>query len=394
MKSVRILIAGAFPDEPGQPRTGVEAVVWQLTRHLAMLPDTEVHVATARKGAHDGVSEVDGVVVHRAKLPSRLPNVAAAALAEASFVRQVAKEIDADVVNGFGLGGAAFGAVTSGRPHVLSPRGLPRPPARRPGMTPLSPAYLREVAWGKVASYAFQHADHIVVVSPNVRDSLESVVPGRVYQLASLVAPEYFDIVHAPRAGTPPTLLAVVGAIEPRKHLDLVVRALAVLRRDRPDARVRIAGHLPAAGPEHRDELRALAKRLDVADGVYFLGGLSQEQLLREYAEAHLLVHAGEEETWPLSITQAFAAGLPVASVDSPGLRGLVEPGITGSLAHPSTPRGLAAALLDLLDHPDQAAALAATAKGRALRDFEPTGVARESRGLFAEIIEASRKRQ
>lgn len=383
---MRVLIAGSFPDVPGQPQTGIEAVVWQLTRHLAALPDTDVHVATARKGAVAGVTRVDGVTVHRADLPHRLPDLVAEAYAEAAFVRKVADEIDADLVNGFGTGGASIGAVTSGRPHLVSPRGLPRPPARRPGMTLLSPSWLREAARAKVANYPLRHADHIAAASPNVREAIAAMSGARIYQFAAVVAPEFFDLVHEPRAGTPPTLLAV-GAIEPRKHLDLVIRALAVLRRDVPDARLRIAGHLPVSGVAHRDELRSLAERLGVGDAVRFIGGLSHERLLREYAEADVLVHAGEEETWPLAITQAFSAGLPVAALESSGVRELVESGVTGVLAHPATPRGLASAVHRLLEQPDEAFALAATARARARRDFDPHQVALETRGLFAQII-------
>lgn len=360
---VRILIAGAFPEVPDRPRGGEEAVVWELARHLARLDDTDVHLASAEGQAPRLPRRMDGVTVHDARPQRRLPGGLGAAT-EGFSIRQLAQYLRPDVVHGFGHGGNGVGAVASGLPHLLSPRELP---ATRAATLPL------------------RTAAHVAVVSPRVRASVAPLVRGHLHELAPPVAPEFFDVIRASRPASAPTLVAV-GAMVPRKRHDLAIRALAVARREVPDVRLRIAGHVGRSGRPLLSELRTLAGRLGVADAVDFLGGVSQGQLLREYAEADLLLHTAADATSPLAITQAMAAGLPVVAVDIPGVHHLVRDGVTGLRAGPATPRGVAGAVVRLLEDPETAAALALTARDRAHREFEPLGVARRTRALYARI--------
>lgn len=360
---MRILIAGALPEVPDRPRGGEESVVWELARHLARLDDTDVHVASAERHSGRPPRQVDGVTVHDTAPQRRLPGGLNAAT-QGLFIRQLAQRLGSDVVHGFGTGGNGIGAVASGRAHLLSPQRLP---GTRAGTIPIRTAV------------------HIAVPSPLVRAALAPLVRGQLHDLAPPVAPEFFDVIRASRPVSAPTLLAV-GNMVPRKRHDLAVRALAVVRRDVPDARLRVAGYVGGSGQALLRDLRELTRRLGVTEAVDFLGGVSQGQLLREYAEADLLVHTAAEATSPLAITQAMAAGLPVVTVDIPGVHHLVRHGLTGVLAEPATPRGVAGAVVRLLQDPEAAAALALTARDRA-REFEPLGVARRTRALYARIL-------
>lgn len=369
---MRILIAGAFPEAPDRLRGGEESLVWELARHLARLPDTEVHVASAERQSPAVLQCVDGVTLHpsprqgthRARPALRLPGGVSTA-AEGLFIRALAQRLRPDVVHGFGLGGNAVGAVASGRPHLLSPRELPA---------------------SLVGGLPVRTAAHLAVVSPRVRAAFAPLVRGQLHELAAPVAPDFFDVFRAGRRVSGPTLLAVGNMVERKRH-DLAVRALAVVRRDLPGARLRIAGHVGPSGQALLARLRGLARQLDVADAVDFLGAVTQPQLLREYAEADLLVHTAAEATAPLAITQAMAAGLPVVAVDIPGVHHLVRDGVTGVRARPATPRGVAGAVVQLLAEPETAAALALTARDRAHREFEPLAVARRTRDLYARIV-------
>lgn len=380
---MRILIVGAFPEASQPPRGGVEAAVWQLARHLAMLPDTDVHLASVERHDEPAVRVVDGVTVHAApEHGRRLPGLVAAATTDALFVRQLAQRLQPDVVHGFGLGGDGLGAVSSGRPHLLTPRLLPPPvPLRGPA------ALVRaaEVARTSLGGWPLRHAQHVAVVSPHVGAVVRPLARGRLHDLPPPVAPDFFDIIPGTRPDLTPTLLAV-GNMVPRKRHDLAVRSLAVVRREVPDARLRIAGHVGPEGRPLLEELRELARELDVEDAVDFLGGVTEGRLLREYAEADVLVHTAGDATSPLAITQAMASGLPTVAVDIPGVRHLVRHEATGLLADPATPRVVAGAAVRLLTDPDLAAALGATARSQAHREFEPLGVARRARGLYADI--------
>lgn len=79
---------------------------------------------------------------------------------------------------------------------------------------------------------------------------------------------------------------------------------------------------------------------------------------------------ASHSEGTPNAVLEAMAAGLPVVATRVGGLPSLIEDGISGFLVDPGDVEGLTQALSWLLDHPDQACAMGAAARQRALAEF------------------------
>ena len=91
----------------------------------------------------------------------------------------------------------------------------------------------------------------------------------------------------APRAGPRFTLLCH-GTVEERYGLDLVIRAVALLRHEIPELRFEVYGD-----GSYLDELRRLATQLGVEDRVYFSGGfVPVDQLVDAIAAADVGVVA------------------------------------------------------------------------------------------------------
>jgi poly(glycerol-phosphate) alpha-glucosyltransferase len=109
-------------------------------------------------------------------------------------------------------------------------------------------------------------------------------VPGRVVMLNSLIA---------------------------RKRVDHAVRALAEVRKTRPEAHLHVYGD-----GAQRGELEALAAQLGVSRAVVFQGHSSDPA--QAWAEADVFVLASTNEGQPLVVLEALAAGVPVVSYDMP----------------------------------------------------------------------------
>ncbi len=135
----------------------------------------------------------------------------------------------------------------------------------------------------------------------------------------------------ARRNGAPqaPTLL-YLGSLMPGKNVDVVIGAVARLRRSHPGARLIVAG----AGPEE-ERLRALAaERLPGPERCRFDGYLSDPaRKLARYTEADALVLASAAEGFPRVIYEALAAGLPVVTTDLPGVRATLPEGSVETVA-------------------------------------------------------------
>ena len=126
------------------------------------------------------------------------------------------------------------------------------------------------------------------------------------------------------------------GRLAPEKDVATVIEAVR-----KADARLVIAG----TGP-HEASLRRRAPR-----GVDFLGLVSPDRVQSLTAQARaVVVPALSYEASPMSVLEAFAAGVPVVANDVGALPELVEDGGTGLLVPPGDPRALGSCLRRLSD--------------------------------------------
>ncbi|OGL02003.1 MAG: hypothetical protein A3E31_03030 [Candidatus Rokubacteria bacterium RIFCSPHIGHO2_12_FULL_73_22] len=194
-----------------------------------------------------------------------------------------------------------------------------------------------------------ERAERVVVpsrYSASVAQEVYGIPPARL-----AVVPEPLDLadwrrrfVAAARGkAVRPTVLAV-ARMYPRKRLDDLLRAAAILRGRIPGARVRIVGE----GPESA-RLRALHRELGLGDSVTFLGEVSRGDLAVEYVSAHCFCLPTVQEGFGLAFAEAMAAGLPVVACRAAAVPELVEDRRTGLLVTPRRPDELATAMETLL---------------------------------------------
>jgi len=72
------------------------------------------------------------------------------------------------------------------------------------------------------------------------------------------------------------------------------------------------------------------------------------------------------------SVTEAMASGRPVVATAVDGVVDVVEHGATGLLSEPGDPEGLAARVVWLLDHPEEAALMGKQARDLVRALFAP----------------------
>jgi len=182
--------------------------------------------------------------------------------------------------------------------------------------------------------------------------------------------------------GTP--LLIAVGDIMPRKGQIHLLEALSVLRRDLPDARLLLVG--PSNHDVYYEQTRRRAEELRLEEAVVWLGPRGDvPQLL---AAADLYVLASIEESFPLSILEAMAAGLPVVATDVGGVAECVAHGENGLLVPPRQPEALAEAVHAVLTDRLRGQQFGWVGRRRVLREFSPESQAPKLEAVFQRAIE------
>ena len=148
-------------------------------------------------------------------------------------------------------------------------------------------------------------------------------------------------------------LIASYSRLVPRKGMDVLIRAAALLRDEIPDLEVAIGG-----SGRDRDRLERLASDLDAP--VTFLGRVSDEALPAWLAASDLMVMACrsrwlglEQEGFGIVFAEASACGIPVIAGRSGGSHDAVVHGETGLIVeNPRSEKELAAAILALYRDP------------------------------------------
>lgn len=207
--------------------------------------------------------------------------------------------------------------------------------------------------WGALVHPWLSRADVLVVPS----EYLRGVFARHGYR--GRVIPNVVDTArfrYRQRAPLCPRLLSTRN-LEPYYRVDVTLEAFALLRARYPEATLTVAGY---GGEEPR--LRALAAALS-ADGIGFVGRVEPTAIPRLYDEADIFVNASVVDNQPLSVLEAFAAGLPVVSTATGDLVNLVRDGETGLVVPPGDPAAIAKAVTALLEDPERAGQMARRAR-------------------------------
>lgn len=181
-------------------------------------------------------------------------------------------------------------------------------------------------------------------ISESTRDDL--VVRGVPRERIRVIHPGLDATHYAPREGltrTPSPTFLYVGRLKRYKGVEVAIRALAVVRRERNDATLDIAG-----SGDDAPRLRRLAGELGLGEAVRFHGFVDEERKLELYRTTWANLFPSPKEGWGLTIMEAAGCGTPSLASDSPGLRDSVQDGKTGYLVPHGDPAALAGRMLEL----------------------------------------------
>jgi glycosyltransferase involved in cell wall biosynthesis len=199
--------------------------------------------------------------------------------------------------------------------------------------------------------WKLRRAAFAVTVSEFNRHVLEELAPGaRVEVVRCGIDPQLFRP-EPPRSDAHrPFRVSCVGRLAPEKGQEHLLRALALLERDRRPVSCTFVG---AGGDRRRLERIAAALRLT---GVVFRGGLGSDGVRRVLADSDAMVlpsvrlPSGRTEGLPVALMEAMSMAVPVVASRVAGVPELVRDGETGVLVDPGSERQIAEAITRLMD--------------------------------------------
>jgi glycosyltransferase involved in cell wall biosynthesis len=204
-------------------------------------------------------------------------------------------------------------------------------------------------------------ANRLIAVSPSVRSyMLEQGFPaGQVVCVPNGVP--RIDV--SPRRETPMSwTLGMSALFRPRKGVEVLLEALAIVRANGYDVRLRAIG--PFETPAYEAQVRTLAASLRLGDSIHWTGFVTD--VASELARIDALVLPSLfGEGLPMVVLEAMAAAVPVIASQVEGVPDAVRDRKDGLLVEPGNPRRLAAAIEELVAGALAYPALSASAQQR-----------------------------
>jgi len=169
------------------------------------------------------------------------------------------------------------------------------------------------------------------------------------------------------------------GRLGVEKHVDVVVRALALLVKDFPTITLVATGHGAA-----ESGLKKLAQKLGVGRQIKFTGFLSRATLPHAYKTADVFAMMSTSDSQSIALMQAYSSGTPAVCARARGLPDYT-PKEAGFLVEPGDHKALAAKI-KLLLHDDTLRATMGAAAVDFAKKFSPEKIADEWEQIYESV--------
>ncbi len=295
--------------------------------------------------------------------------------ADVTALRRVARQLaltNPDVLHGHGAKGGALARLASGAPNAIrayTPHGGSL--VYRPGT--FKGRFYRGLEW-----LLKWRTDLFLFESAYIGDLFRTeigITPAMTRVVRNGVGAAEFAPI-TPRSDA--TDIVCVGELRPVKAFDILIAALAALRRRGRIVSATIAGE----GPQ-RDELEAHASHLGVGDQVRFAGHRPAREA---FAMGHMLVIPSRAESLPYVVLEAAAAAVPIIATRVGGIPEIFGPHAQHLIA-PDDTTALVAAIDTALDDPEAAARVARALQQRVRSEFSATTMVENGLAAYRDAL-------
>lgn len=379
---MRVAIIGNYPLDINRIQGGVQAAFAYLVSGLSQIHDMDVHVLTMGRqhAGKDNNLTQNGVTVHVLPVHPRFEFAKNYHNYQTSVNRVLAK-IQPDVVHAQESTTHAYIALRSGYPTVITVHGIQREDIKHQGsLAHRMRNWLHNLV---IERYNLKHTRHLIAISQYVVDYFSNRLRAdiQVYHVPNAIDKRYFNL--APLSDGHTILFA--GRVIPRKRVLDLVKAFTQIAPLFPLAQLRIAGEYKSE-PQYTASVKDMISKAKLEDRIYLLGPLPEEAILHEFAACDVLVLPSAQETTPMVIAQAMAAGKPVVATAVGGVGEMVSHQKNGFLTQVGDINGLAESMLQLLQQPELRHCMGEAGRDWAMANYHVDTIAKRTQQVYQRV--------
>ena len=215
-----------------------------------------------------------------------------------------------------------------------------------------------DILYVKRLKKALDNLKYLIAINPYVRDVVKGKTKATIFDIPNPVPEPLFEL---PTNITKENRMFYIGIIGKRKNLFNLIKALPHVRKEVKDFKLVVAGKV--RDKAYFEQIQKYIIKYELSNNVEFLGTIDEEKKYEEFSKMSFLILPSFQETAPMVISEAFAAGKPVIASNVGGTQYMTGDNERGLLIDPFDEMDIAEKILYFLENPDEAKKMGRKAK-------------------------------
>lgn len=358
---------------------GAENHIKNLIISMADFNDIEIHVITiSRETKNIDSLKQNNVKIHLIK-KSKVPMTISGIIIYPLKILTKIKEIDPDVLHGQMVGapyGLVTGILSKTYPTILTIHTLMDQKLR---MKRLVSEKFHDYLWLLLENWELKVIRYHIIVSPHLKKKVISKGARKVSVIPNGIDLRWFEVPDRTIEGR----ILFVGRITPIKGIENLIKSVAIIINKGYGVHARIVG--PFEDLNYKKDLINLSRKLNVLEYIDFVGGLYGDHLLEEYSKCSVFVLPSFDESNPIVLLEAMAAGKIIIATGVGGIPYLIRNHTNGFLVDYGDNQKMAETIIEVIKNKENYKRMSEAAKKTA-KQYQWKNVANKTYNLYKEV--------
>ena len=249
-----------------------------------------------------------------------------------------------------------------------------------------------KISYSRTIRFLLFSSDLLVAPSQSYQKDFSSVFPALNGKTIFIHNGIDLDELRAPQEGNrgeQDRYILCIAAHNVKKGLDVLIRAVALLRDVDPPFKVLLVGDGPL-----RPQLEELVRSLGIEERIKFLGWQERSEIVNLLHWCEAVVLPSRSEPFGIAVIEGLASQKPVVATTVGGIPEIIESGKNGILVEPDNPAALAEALITVLRDSFLQRALASNGYATVQERFRSENMGSTYETILADLLDSAKKLQ
>lgn len=372
---MRVLIGGPYPLPDSEPYGGSKEVTYNLVNALNQIKGVDLEVLSRTEEKQDFKYEKKNHVVIN-YVSHKKPKLLSHLVRDIPVIRRKLRKINPEIIHAQNPV-IAYCGIKEKFKTILTLHGIIWKEVNYySGWSGMG----QKLVYPRLLQEVLNHIEHIVLINPYVKEELNGRTKAQMHLIENPINEQYFKICNREEK----LRIFNLGFIRKRKNVMALIKSIQLLD---PDLRVKLMLGGKPDEKSYYSMLMDYINKNDLTKIVTFLGYLSKQQILEEYSKMSIFCLPSKQETAPMVISEAMAAGKPVIASNICGIPYMIKNGKTGYLAGSDDHKKWADRIQELLNDPELRKRMGKEGRRVAIARWHPDTVANETVNMYKNVM-------